>query len=364
MANLFDAIADSAQAIDCATLAGLHNQKNVWDYFGFTKSDFVSLSQSQKDALLSKFYFDLVKGGSIDASISSRIKGSDEIRVTKVRDGSKMEMQVEASSNEKKSKAVNLWSRQGFFLGECSNFNLVKANLPENTLMYVNQGYRAMKDEKKCYYNDLYIIGQIMSLAQQPEDVETYECSPDEAKILRALYDVQSGKFLGVKQCIALITVRDDPKEQFFDYGYDEKNNETRLYSSQKTKIPSNFKSTCFSFLKNQFEAGALEEKEFSEVFFYLPSTVDRSEDINKYMTMVHLRPVVVYLKDFGADLNPAEHFDRGVVVTLMKKIAEQSSHNLLRNADAFLSKTNHDNSVLIWPKGERFSENKFALTY
>ena len=55
--------------------------------FGVYKIRFCCPSQSQKDALLSKFYFDHVKGGSIDASISSRIKGSDEIRVTKVRDG-------------------------------------------------------------------------------------------------------------------------------------------------------------------------------------------------------------------------------------------------------------------------------------
>ena len=78
MANLLDTITNSAETIDRATLAGLHNQKNVWDYFGFTKGDFVALSQSQKDALLSKFYFDHVKGSSIDASICSRIKVSDE----------------------------------------------------------------------------------------------------------------------------------------------------------------------------------------------------------------------------------------------------------------------------------------------
>ena len=202
MANLFDAISDNSQVINRATLAGLHNQKYLWDYFGFTKSDFVALSHSQKDGLLSKFCFDHIKGGFIDASISSRIKGSDEIHITKVHDGSKMEMQVEASSYEKTLKQVNLWVRQGFFLGECSNFNIPKANLPVNTVFYVNQGYRAMKDGKKCYYNDLYIIGQIMPLAQQPDDVELYQCVPSEVKILRALYDLQIGKFLGIKQCV------------------------------------------------------------------------------------------------------------------------------------------------------------------
>ena len=79
---------------------------------------------------------------------------------------------------------------------------------------------------------------------------------------------------------------------------------------------------------------------------------------------MVHLRPIVVNLKDFGANFNPAERFDRDVVVSVMKKTAEQSSHNLLRNADAYLSKTKHNNNALIWAKGERYPENKFALTY
>ena len=169
--------------------------------------------------------------------------------------------------------------------------------MPENTVFYVNQGYSAMKDGKKCYYNDLYIIGQIMPLAQHPDDVELYQCVPNEVKILRVLYDLQTGIFLGVKQCVALITVRNNDNEQFFDCGYDEKNDSTRLYSTQKTKIPSSFRSTCFSFLKNQFESGTLEEKDFSDVFFYLPSTVDRCEDINKYLTMVHLRPIVVNVK-------------------------------------------------------------------
>ena len=121
-----------------------------------------------------------------------------------------------------------------------------------------------------------------MPLAQQPDDVDGYDCKPNEVEILRMLYDLQTGKFLRIKQCVVLIIVRDDDNEQFFDYGYDEKNDSIRLYFAQKTKIPSSFRSTCFSFLKNQFEGGTLEEKDFSDVFFYLPSTVDRCEKINK----------------------------------------------------------------------------------
>ena len=265
--------------------------------------------------------------------------------------------------DKKKPTAITIWTYDGFFQGECSNFNLEIANLPENTLFYVNEGYISYKDGKKCYYNDIYIVAQIMPLAHQPKDIESYECKDDKVKILRALHDPENGKFLGIEYCVALITVREDLDEQFFDYGYVKSDSKT-LYLTVKNKIPSSFKATCFGFLKNRFEAGALSEQDYSKVFFYLPSTVDRCEEINKYMASVFLRPFIVNVKDLGDDFNPAVSFDRAAVVSYMKKVAEQSSQNLKRNADAFLSKIKHDNETLIWPSGKRMVSDKFALTY
>ena len=69
-------------------------------------------------------------------------------------------------------------------------------------------------------------------------------------------------------------------------------------------------------------------------------------------------------MKDLVEDFNPAVSFDRAAVVSYMEKVAEQSSQNLKRNADAFLSKTKHDNETLIWPSGKRTVSDKFALTY
>ena len=96
-----------------------------------------------------------------------------------------------------------------------------------------------------------------MPLAHQPKDIKSYECKEDEVKILRALYDKGTGKFLGIEECIAQITVRDDDDKQFFDYGFDGQSETSRLYSQTKHKIPNSFKSTCFSFLKNQFGGGS-----------------------------------------------------------------------------------------------------------
>ena len=241
-----------------------------------------------------------------------------------------------------------MWSRNVFFFSdECSDLSLEKANMPENTLFCVNQGYQSYKDDKKCYYNDIYIIAQIMALQHQPKDIESYECREDEVKILKTKYDPATGKFSGIEYCAALITVKNDPEEQFFDYGY-VKANSKMLYATRKSKVLNSFKATAFGTHKNQYEGGVFLEQDFSKIFFYLRSTVDRCEEINKYLTSVYLKPFHVDISDLGEDFNPAKSFDRIAVVKCMEKIAKQSSQNLKKNADAFLGGVELDNDSLI----------------
>ena len=54
-------------------------------------------------------------------------------------------------------------------------FFIEKANLLENTIFYINQAYQSFKDGKKVYYNDVFILAQIMPLAQQPKEIKSYE---------------------------------------------------------------------------------------------------------------------------------------------------------------------------------------------
>ena len=186
-----------------------------------------------------------------------------------------------------------------------------------------------------------------MPLAQQPKDIEKYELNDNEVKILRARYDPISSKLLGIECCVALVTVRNDPEEQFFDYGYHKENSKV-LYSTRKLKVPNSFWWT-----------------KILKTFFYLRATVDRNEKINKYLTSIHLKPFHVDPAIFGEKFNPADaDFDKASVVSYMKKVAQQSSQNLKRNADAFLSTVSHDNEKLLWPGGKRTLNDKFALTY
>ena len=203
-----------------------------------------------------------------------------------------------------------------------------------------------------------------MPLAHQPKDIESYQLNDNKVKILRSRYDPISGEFLGIEYCAALVTVRNDPEEQFFNYGYHKENSRV-LYSTRKLKVPNSFKTTIFGQHRMQYEGGVFDEQKFSKLFFYLPATVDSNEKINKYLTSVHLKPFHVGPAVFGEKSNPADlDFDRSTVVSYMKKVAQQSSQNLKRNADAFLSSVPHENEKLLWPGGKRTQNGKFALTY
>ena len=188
--------------------------------------------------------------------------------------------------------------------------------MPENTLFYVNQGYQSCKDNKKVYYNDIFIIAQIMPLAHQPKDLESYVLNDDEVKILRSRYDPVSGEFLGIEYCIAVITVRNDSEEQFFDYRYSKDNSKT-LYSTRKVKIPSSFKSRVFGICKNKYEGGAFSDELSSRIFFYLPSIVDRNEKIMKHLTSVYLKPFNVNRESISENFDlSSNNFDRQSVIS------------------------------------------------
>ena len=176
--------------------------------------------------------------------------------------------------------------------------------MSENTNFYINQGYLSYKDNKKIYYSDIFIIGQIAPLLYQPKNIADYVPKEDEVMILRSKYNPSTGEFLGLEYCIAFSTVRNDLQEQFFDYGYT-KDNSKILYSTQKMKMPNSFKTTKFNKHKIQYEAGAFNTVS-SNTFFFLPSTVDRIEKINKHLGSVNLRAIDINKNNFGENFNPA----------------------------------------------------------
>ena len=153
MADILEVIKSFQKNINLEKLAVLYSKKDVWDYFDIERDNFFELSKNRQLELTSKFYFDHVRRTpTIDDSIIQAINHPDRLNLKKVYTGdkNKTEMSIETSLGDKpKSKTVNMWSHGGSFSGDCTNFNIEKANLPENTLLYVNQGYKTLKDSKK-----------------------------------------------------------------------------------------------------------------------------------------------------------------------------------------------------------------------
>ena len=127
--------------------------------------------------LLRKFHFNLVptlstsamntSSSQIDSSIGSAIKNSSRISMTKVIENGagRSEFTISTAQNEEGAKkSINLWPNFGYFGTVSCDFSIEKANIPENTIFYVNQGYQSCKDGKKVYYTDVFIIAQIMPL--------------------------------------------------------------------------------------------------------------------------------------------------------------------------------------------------------
>ena len=199
----------------------LCTRQNIWDYSGLEREHFSALPESRQLQLLRKFYFDILpslsnakSNSNIDFSIGTTIRNSKGLKMKKVIENGdeRSEMTVSVSDQDRMKKSLNLWEKLGYFGNETCDFSIEKANLPENSAFYINQAYQSWKDDKKVYYTDVFVLAQIMPLAHQPKDVKSYELKEDEVIILRPRYDQISGEFLGIENCIALITVRNDPQ--------------------------------------------------------------------------------------------------------------------------------------------------------
>ena len=102
--------------------------------------------------------FFLAPSASIDSGISENIKQSSKLTMTKVIENSncRTELAVTANMEQGKKNSTDLWKKNGCFGSQACDFSIEKANLSENTIFYINQGYLSYKDNKKMYYNDTH----------------------------------------------------------------------------------------------------------------------------------------------------------------------------------------------------------------
>ena len=277
------------------------------------------------------------------------------------------------SEPQNKLSGEQIWKKNGFFKDVRAQLSLEKVNIPENCLIYINQGFLStVKNGEIAMYLDNFIIGQLIIAANQPKDIESYVCEPNEVKLLSPVYELESGQFKGIRKQMAFIVLRGDSDETFLSYGFDKTRSKT-LFSYSKQQIPNAFVSVAFKKHFEQIMSGDRDES--SALFYFLPSLSDRKEEINQYLNNVSLTPVdltVDFIEQFSENvafkpdlLSSSDEKERKpqveILYGLFKHMATVSDQNLERNVVHLnLAQGRHK---MEW-SNSKFDSSKFKLTY
>ena len=122
---------------------------------------------------------------------ANRIKQSSVIKLTKQSAGIDQALTrtfvAESQNGNDVSEIAGkpFCKKSGYFGQFRTDYNLEKANFPENALLYVNQAYLTVQKSKKIFYGEYFLLGQIHESANPPSDIQGYECKEDEVKYYR-----------------------------------------------------------------------------------------------------------------------------------------------------------------------------------
>ena len=90
-----------------------------------------------------------------------------------------------SNNSDEKVSGERVWKENGFFKEIKPEMNIEKANVPENTLLYINQGFiSTVKNGELAMYVHNFIIGQLIVAANQPADINEYSFKANEVKLL------------------------------------------------------------------------------------------------------------------------------------------------------------------------------------
>ena len=94
-----------------------------------------------------------------------------------------------------KRNTVDFWPKYSYYKQQVCDYGVDNENMPENSIIYLNHGYQSSKDNKKVYYADYFLVGQVNECLNPPENLETYEFKDREVKMFCPRYDNVTGHF-------------------------------------------------------------------------------------------------------------------------------------------------------------------------
>ena len=96
----------------------------------------------------------------------------------------------------------------------------------------------------------------------------------------------------GLYETIAYIVLRGSPEEVFFSYSYNHEKSKT-LYLHYRRRIQNFFSGTIFNRHRAMIESGKV-ECNLSNIYFYLPSINNKSENFNQYLNNVSISSIEI----------------------------------------------------------------------
>ena len=114
----------------------------------------------------------------------------------------KTQMLVSFQDDESKG-SEKVWLESGFFGDQRAELTIVKANFPENTFCYVNQGSVSLvKGGEKALYLDFVVLGQLMPAANvNPEiDLDSYVLKENKVIMYCPVYNKSTGIYGGLSR--------------------------------------------------------------------------------------------------------------------------------------------------------------------
>ena len=98
-----------------------------------------------------------------------------------------------------------VWLEDGYSGKINPHYSSHKNDFPENCLVYINQAYLTVKERDTMIYCDYTILGQIVVFRSPPageniDDLIKNDKKP--VKFYMPMYDITTGKFLGVKESV------------------------------------------------------------------------------------------------------------------------------------------------------------------
>ena len=110
----------------------------------------------------------------------------------------KMKTNLSLDNEDPANNSEKIWNSNGFFGDQKGNFTIKKANFPEKTLVYCNQGtVSTFKAGDYAIYLDYVILGQLI-LANNCPDLDNCKLKENEVMICAPLYNTENGHFRGV----------------------------------------------------------------------------------------------------------------------------------------------------------------------